>query len=96
MDKKSYFDKLNSLGIKYEEAELETEDTLEGYVAKTSKEPGEKLDAEAGEILTVYVAKNPPKPETTVTEPFEPFEPFEDFTGTVATLEEDIIITIYD
>ncbi len=96
MDKKAYFDKLNSLGIKYEEAELETEDTLEGYVAKTSKEPGEKLDAEAGEILTVYVAKNPPKPETTVTEPFEPFEPFEDFTGTVATLEEDIIITIYD
>ncbi|MBQ5317831.1 MAG: PASTA domain-containing protein [Oscillospiraceae bacterium] len=97
MDKKSYFDKLNSLGIKYDEAELETEDTLEGYVAKTSKEPGEKIDAEAGEILTVYVAKNPPKPETSeeiVTEPFE--DPFADFTDTVATLEEDIIITIYD
>ncbi|MBQ8786873.1 MAG: PASTA domain-containing protein [Oscillospiraceae bacterium] len=94
MDKKSYFDKLNSLGIKYEEAELETEDTLEGYVAKTSKEPGEKIDAEAGEILTVYVAKNLPKPETLATEPFE--DPFEGFTDTVATIEEDIIITIYD
>ena len=94
MDKKAYFDKLNSLGIKYEEEELETMDTLEGYVTKTSKEPGEKLDAEAGETLIVYVAVNPPQPETIATEPFE--DPFAGFTDTVATVEEDIIITIYD
>lgn len=100
LSKKDYFAKLNELGIKYEEQELETEDTLEGYVALTSKEPGEKIDVEAGEILTVYVAKNPPKPETTETEteteplfieedPFEGFiPPFDD--------DEDIIISIYD
>ncbi len=95
LDKKAYFTKLNELGIKYEEQELETEDALEGYVAKTSKEPGEKIDVEAGEVLIVYVAKNPPK---TTVDPFftEPFDPFEGFTDTEATLEEDIIITIYD
>ncbi len=95
MEKKAYFNKLNELGIKYEEEELETEDTLEGYVAKTSKEPGEKLDVEAGEILTVYVAKNPPKPETTAVT-FDENDPFAGFTDTVATQEADIIITIYD
>lgn len=94
MEKKAYFDKLNSLGIKYEEEELETMDTLEGYVTKTSKEPGEKLDAEAGETLIVYVAVNPPGAQTIVTEPFE--DPFAGFTDTVATEEADIIITIYD
>lgn len=94
MEKKAYFDKLNSLGIKYEEEEFETMDTLEGYVTKTSKEPGEKLDAEAGETLIVYVAVNPPGAQTIVTEPFE--DPFAGFTDTVATEEADIIITIYD
>lgn len=92
LEKKAYFDLLNSLGIKYEEEELETIDTLEGYVTKTSKEPGEKLDAEAGEILTVYVAVNPPN--ATVTEPID--DPFGEFTDTIATLEEDIIIIEYD
>lgn len=96
MEKKSYFNKLNELGIKYEEEEFETEDTLEGYVAKTSKEPGEKLDVEAGEILTVYVAKNPPKPETTTATTMDENDPFAGFTDTVATQEADIIITIYD
>lgn len=97
LSKKDYFAKLNELGIKYEEQEIETEDTLEGYVAKTSKEPGEKIDVEAGETLTVYVAKNPPKPETTVTEEPEirDDDPFAGFT-TAATEEADIIITIYD
>lgn len=100
MEKKAYFNKLNELGIKYEEEELETEDTLEGYVAKTSKDPGEKLDVEAGEVLTVYVAKNPPKPETTTETTtaveFDENDPFAGFTDTVATEEADIIITIYD
>lgn len=99
LSKKDYFAKLNELGIKYEEQELETEDTLEGYVAKTSKEPGEKIDVEAGETLTVYVAKNPPKPETDPSETEVPFidgdDPFTGFTPPV-TEEEDIIITIYD
>ncbi|MDE6600377.1 MAG: PASTA domain-containing protein, partial [Oscillospiraceae bacterium] len=98
LSKKDYFAKLNELGIKYEEQELETEDTLEGYVAKTSKEPGEKIDVEAGETLTVYVAKNPPKPEPTETETDPPFieeDPFEGFIPPFPE-DEDIIITIYD
>ncbi len=101
LSKKDYFAKLNELGIKYEEQELETEDTLEGYVAKTSKEPGEKIDVEAGETLIVYVAKNPPAPETTETTedtdvPVDIIDPeFTGFTNPV-TEEEDIIITIYD
>lgn len=95
LNKKDYFAKLNELGIKYEEAELETEDTLEGYVAHTSKEPGEQIDLEIGETLTVYVAKNPPKSEMITTPPGF-YDPFEGFTDTVATEEEDIIITIYD
>lgn len=98
LSKKDYFAKLNELGIKYEEQELETEDTLEGYVANTSKEPGEKIDVEAGETLIVYVAKNPPKPETTETETEPPIfeeDPFEGFI-TPFPEDEDIIITIYD
>lgn len=98
LSKKDYFAKLNELGIKYEEQELETEDTLEGYVAQTSKEPGEKIDVEAGETLIVYVAKNPPKPETTETETEPPIieeDPFEGFI-TPFPEDEDIIITIYD
>lgn len=99
MTKKDYFAKLNELGIKYEEQEYETEDTLEGYVYKTEKEAGEKIDVEAGETLTVYVAKNPPKTDPPDTEPPEPVftgDPFvPDFTDPV-TEEPDIIITIYD
>ena len=99
MTKKDYFVKLNELGIKYDEQEFETEDTLEGYVYKTEKEAGEKIDVEAGETLMVYVAKNPPKTEPSETEPTEngeigePF--FTDFSAPV-TDEPDIIITIYD
>ena len=106
LNKKDYFAKLNDLGIKYEEKEELTEDTLEGYVSRTSKEPGEKLDVEEGEVLTVYVAKNPPKTEPSETEP-EPevttttfdddFDPFEDMIiEPFVTDEPDIIITIFD
>lgn len=83
LNKKDYFAILNNLGIKYEEKEEETSDVKEGYVMRTSKEPGEKLDLEEGEILTVYVAKNPPETEPAETEP-----PF--------TEEPDIIISYYD
>lgn len=109
LSKKDYFAKLNELGIKYEEQEVETEDTLEGYVDDVSKEPGEKIDVEAGEILTVFVAKNPPKTETesTETEPtvtempdfpdsFEPVETPANTEETYMTKEPDITIKIYD
>lgn len=109
LSKKDYFTKLNELGIKYEEQERETEDTLEGYVDNVSKDPGEKIDVEAGEILTVYVAKNPPKPtetEPTETEPpvtempeFPPveiIEPPANTEETYMTIEPDITIKIYD
>ena len=81
---------------------------MEGYVDDVSKEPGEKIDVEAGEILTVFVAKNPPKTETepTETEPLdtEPvFPPPIEFTDppifteeTYMTNEPDITIKIYD
>ena len=104
LNKKDYFAKLNDLGIKYEEQEELTEDTLEGYVSRTSKEPGEKLDVEAGEILTVYVAKNPPKTEPPETEPEPETEPdvtppdelFDIVTEPFITDDQDIIITIFD
>lgn len=109
ISKKDYFAKLGKLGIKYEEQERETADTLEGYVDGISKDPGEKIDVEAGEILTVYVAKNPPKPtetEPTETEPpvtempefppFEIIEPPANTEETYMTLEPDITIQIYD
>ncbi len=109
LSKKDYFAKLDKLGIKYEEQEKETEDTLEGYVDGISKDPGDKIDVEAGEILTVYVAKNPPKPtetEPTETEPpvtempeFPPaeiIEPPANTEETYMTVEPDITIQIYD
>lgn len=99
LTKKDYFAKLNELGIKYEEQERLTEDTLEGYVTATSKEPGEKIDVEAGEILTVYVAKNPPRTEPSETLPPPvslPDDPFAGFTEPAFTEEPDIIITIFD
>lgn len=67
LSKKDYFALLNNAGIKYEEKELETADVKEGYVAKVSKEPGEKIDVEAGEVLTVFVAKKPPETEAETT-----------------------------
>lgn len=109
LSKKDYFAKLNELGIKYEEQERETEDTLEGYVDDVSKEPGEKIDVEAGEILTVFVAKNPPKTETEPTEteppasdipafppPIEFPDPPVNTEETYMTNEPDITIKIYD
>jgi len=59
LNKKDYFDILNSCGIKYEEKAYETENTLNDYVAWISIEPGEYIDLEAGEVLSVFVAVNP-------------------------------------
>jgi serine/threonine-protein kinase len=59
-----YFILLNESGIKYEQIEEMSTVIFEGYVIKTSKNAGEQLDNEIGEILTVYVATNPPRTET--------------------------------
>ena len=59
LNKKDYFDILNSCGIKYEEKPYETDKTLNDYVAWISIEPGEYIDLEAGEVLSVFVAVNP-------------------------------------
>ncbi|MCC8043815.1 MAG: PASTA domain-containing protein [Oscillospiraceae bacterium] len=59
LDKKSYFALLNNAGIKYEEMAYETTQILDGYVAWISVDPGEYIDIEAGEVLSVFVAVNP-------------------------------------
>lgn len=63
LSKKDYFAMLGELGIKYEEKTIETADVKAGYVVKLSKEAGEKIDVEKGEVLTVYIAKKPPETE---------------------------------
>lgn len=70
LNKKDYFDLLNSAGIKYEERPYETNSTLNDYVAWISIEPGEYIDLEAGEVLSVHVAVNPDAtaPSETTTE----------------------------
>lgn len=73
LNKKDYFALLNSEGIKYEEKSYETDSTLNDYVAWISIEPGEYIDLEAGEVLSVFVAVNPdntapPETETTPSE----------------------------
>ena len=100
LERKDYVARLNEVGIKYEEQEFETSDVKEGHIVKTSKEAGEKIDVEAGEVLTVYVAKNPPETTTTAAETEEPDETIYDpEIGEI--IEEDvdvadIVITIYD
>ena len=69
LPKRDYFAMLGELGIKYEEKLIETSDVKAGYVVKLSKEAGEKIDVEKGEVLIVYVATKPPEtePEETTT-----------------------------
>ncbi len=67
LNKRDYFELLGSLGIKYEEKYSETESVLNDYVAWISKDPGEIIDLEAGEVLEVYVAVNDLHETTTVT-----------------------------
>lgn len=104
MSKKDYFAKLNELGIKYEEQERETSDTLEGYVDGVSKDPGKKIDAETGEVLTVYIAKNPPKTEPDIPDdepdidydPDDPFEFLDDDDEGEIDAEPERAVTIFD
>jgi serine/threonine-protein kinase len=83
MTSKEYYNLLNERGIKYKEEEFQTPDILEGYVVKTSKNAGEMIDNEQSEVLIVYVAKNPPKPEiptpSTGYYGVDPYEPDEEF-----------------
>lgn len=98
LSKKDYFAMLGELGIKYEEKEIETSDVKEGYVVKLSKDAGETIDVEKGEVLTVFIAKNPPE-----TEPPETTEPKDkdkdkdkDAKVTESTLEPDVFVTLFD
>lgn len=98
LSKKDYFAMLGELGIKYEEKEIETSDVKEGYVVKLSKDAGETIDVEKGEVLTVFIAKNPPE-----TEPPETTKPKEkdkdkdkDTKTTEPTLEPDVFVTLFD
>ncbi|MCI5946302.1 MAG: PASTA domain-containing protein [Oscillospiraceae bacterium] len=95
LSKKDYFAMLGELGIKYEEKEIETSDVKEGYVVKLSKDAGETIDVEKGEVLTVFVAKNPPEtepPETTKAKDKEP----EQNEDPADTLEPDVFVTFFD
>lgn len=95
LSKKDYFAMLGELGIKYEEKEIETSDVKEGYVVKLSKDAGETIDVEKGEVLIVFVAKNPPEtepPETTKAKDKEP----EQNEDPADTLEPDVFVTFFD
>lgn len=97
LSKKDYFAMLGELGIKYEEKTIETSDVKEGYVVKLSKDAGETIDVEKGEILTVFIAKNPPEtepPETTKAKDKEKETEQPDVTE--STLEPDIFVTLFD
>lgn len=87
LSKRDYFALLNSLGIKYEEKAYETESTLNDYVAWISIEPGEYIDLEAGEVLSVFVAVNPDNtaPSETETTPSETAETTSESTPWVTT-----------
>jgi serine/threonine-protein kinase len=103
----AYFALLRESGIKYDQIEEMSTVILEGYVVKTSKNAGEQLDNEIGEVLIVYVAKNPPKSETTpnngINLPPIPNDyeimyelPFDPPPETAPPSSNDVIITFYN
>lgn len=99
LSKKDYFAMLGELGIKYEEKTIETSDVKEGYVVKLSKDAGETIDVEKGEVLTVYIAKNPPEtepPETTKAKDKDKDKEPEQTEATESTLEPDVFVTLFD
>lgn len=99
LSKKDYFAMLGELGIKYEEKEIETSDVKEGYVVKLSKDAGETIDVEKGEVLTVYIAKKPPEtepPETTKPKDKDKDKETEKTEDPASTLEPDIFVTLFD
>lgn len=102
LSKKDYFAMLGELGIKYEEKEIETSDVKEGYVVKLSKDAGETIDVEKGEVLTVFIAKNPPETEPSETTKAKDKDK-DKVTDNVhqpdvteSTLEPDVFVTLFD
>ena len=102
LSKKDYFAMLGELGIKYEEKEIETSDVKEGYVVKLSKDAGETIDVEKGEVLTVFIAKNPPETEPSETTKSKDKDK-DKVTDNVhqpdvteSTLEPDVFVTLFD
>lgn len=102
LSKKDYFAMLGELGIKYEEKEIETNDVKEGYVVKLSKDAGETIDVEKGEVLTVFIAKNPPETEPSETTKSKDKDK-DKVTDNVhqpdvteSTLEPDVFVTLFD
>lgn len=55
---KDYTAELDAAGIKYDKIMQSDEGFMDGYVMKTSKEPGEMLDVSQGEILVVFICQN--------------------------------------
>lgn len=53
-NKDSYLAELGAAGIKYREEAVEDPSVLYGYVSRTSKEMGEKINVAEGEVLVVY------------------------------------------
>ena len=94
LNKKDYFAILNSEGIKYEEKAYETTSTLNDYVAWISIEPGEYIDLEAGEVLSVFVAINPDNtaPSETETSPSATTETTTESTPWVTTSVPDFTL----
>lgn len=54
-----YLQKLDALGIRYEQKSEENYSYQNGYVTRTSKEPGSTINVKNGDILVVYYAENP-------------------------------------
>lgn len=54
-----YLQKLAALGIRYEQESEENYSYQNGYVTRTSKEPGSTINVKNGDILVVYYAENP-------------------------------------
>lgn len=86
LHKKDYFDILNNAGIKYEEKHYSTDKTLNDYVMWLSIDPGETIDLEAGEVLSVFVADNPDSTGTVATTTVTETEPTETSSAWVTTL----------
>lgn len=93
LSKKDYFDILNSAGIKYEEKTYSTEDYMNDYVAWISMEPGEYIDLEGGEVLSVFVADNPNSTQTTTVTTVTTAETTEGSTAWVTTVPPEVVTT---
>ena len=55
---KDYTAELDAAGIKYDKIMQSDQGFMDGYVMKTSKEPGEMLDVSQGEVLVVFICQN--------------------------------------